>query len=88
MTSTFLVGGLYRHYKGNRYWVLGLAQHTETDELLVAYVPLYDYGLPGPRLRVRPLAMFIEPVVWPDGLRRPRFLYEGDLYNQQEEPIQ
>ena len=33
--------GRYRHYKGNLYEVLGVARHSETEELLVVYRCLY-----------------------------------------------
>lgn len=50
--------GLYRHYKGNDYRVIGLARHSETLEALVIYQALYgDHGL-----WVRPAAMFNETV--------------------------
>ena len=60
--------GIYRHYKGSLYEVVGVAQHSETDEKLVVYKTLYgDFGL-----WVRPLAMFLETVeVW--GKTVPRF---------------
>jgi hypothetical protein len=46
--------GLYRHYKGNDYRVIGLARHSETLEPLVVYQALYgEHGL-----WVRPAAMF------------------------------
>lgn len=32
-----LVNHLYRHYKGNYYWVEEIATHTETEERLVVY---------------------------------------------------
>ena len=60
--------GRYRHYKGNDYQVLGVAQHSETGEQLVVYRPLYGEGA----LWVRPLAMFTEPVSV-DGRQQPRF---------------
>ena len=50
--------GLYRHYKGNEYRVIGLARHSETLETLVVYQALY--GAKG--LWVRPVAMFAETV--------------------------
>ena len=50
--------GRYRHYKGAEYTVLGIARHSETEELVVVYRP--DYGEGG--LWVRPLAMFTETV--------------------------
>ena len=34
--------GLYRHYKGGEYEVIGVARHSETQEALVVYRPLYD----------------------------------------------
>lgn len=65
--------GRYRHYKGGAYEVLGVATHSETEERLVVYRPLYGEGA----LWVRPLAMFIEWVEV-DGERMPRFAIEGD----------
>ena len=60
--------GLYRHYKGNEYRVIGLARHTETEETLVVYQALY--GARG--LWVRPVVMFAEQVEI-GGRRVPRF---------------
>ena len=34
--------GLYCHYKGGQYEVLGVARHSETLEPLVVYRPLYN----------------------------------------------
>jgi hypothetical protein len=50
--------GRYRHYKGGEYEVLGTARHSETEETLVLYRPLYGGG----DLWVRPLEMFCESV--------------------------
>lgn len=51
--------GIYQHYKGPKYEVLGQAQHSETEEELVMYRALYgDFGL-----WVRPLSMFQEKVL-------------------------
>lgn len=60
--------GRYRHYKGNFYEVVGTARHSETDELLVVYRPLYGEG----GLWVRPESMFSE-LVMVDGKPVPRF---------------
>jgi hypothetical protein len=70
MTSTTAVipPGRYRHYKGNEYEVIGIAQHSETLEPMVVYRPLYGAG----GLWVRPAAMFAEDVVI-DGKTQPRF---------------
>ena len=53
-----LVPGRYRHYKGRDYIVLGVARHSETEELLVVYRT--DYA--DRSLWVRPLQMFTEQV--------------------------
>ena len=50
--------GIYRHYKGNHYEVIGVAVHTETLEELVVY---RDVSSPD-KLWVRPVAMFGESV--------------------------
>ena len=60
--------GLYRHYKGGEYEVLGVVRHSETLEPLVLYRPLY--GASGSW--VRPFAMFLETVEH-EGRRQPRF---------------
>jgi len=60
--------GLYRHYKGNEYRVLGLARHSESLEPLAVYQALY--GERG--LWVRPAGMFSEQVNI-DGQLQPRF---------------
>lgn len=46
MTEAILKLGLYRHYKGNLYQVIGIGRHSETLEEMVLYRGLYnDYGL-------------------------------------------
>ncbi|TBR38740.1 MULTISPECIES: DUF1653 domain-containing protein [Dyella] len=63
--------GLYRHYKGQPYRVLGTARHSESMELLVVYQALYgEFGL-----WVRPAAMFCETVEV-NGEAVPRFALE------------
>lgn len=63
--------GTYQHYKGNRYEVIGLSCHTETQEYFVTYKPLYDHQ-GQPDIWVRPYAMFVESVVV-DDKSIPRF---------------
>lgn len=65
--------GRYKHYKGQHYSVLGLALHSETEEWMVLYVPLYGQG----GFWVRPASMFMENVVH-EGRAVPRFSYCGD----------
>lgn len=60
--------GLYRHYKGKDYEVLGCANHSETEEEFVVYRALYGKR----RLWVRPKAMFLDAVIV-DGKPVPRF---------------
>ncbi len=74
--------GVYEHYKSSKkdlryYQVLGFARHTETEEILAVYIPLYvTPEHPGLRLQVRPLDMFMEDVEW-KGNTLPRFRYIG-----------
>lgn len=56
--------GIYQHYKGKTYEVIGVARHSETLEELVIYKALYespDFGYGA--VWVRPLAMFTEQVL-------------------------
>jgi hypothetical protein len=62
--------GLYRHYKGLMYEVLGTARHSETLESITLYRALYGEHA----LWVRPARMFGEEVVI-DGVRQPRFTW-------------
>ena len=65
--------GLYRHFKGNLYEVLGTATHSETREPMVVYRALYgEYGL-----WVRPAAMWDEEIER-DGQTVRRFTYIGE----------
>jgi hypothetical protein len=65
--------GKYRHYKGNKYEVIGMAKHSETLEEMVVYRALYGNH----DIWVRPLTMFIEEVD-ADGKKMPRFEYVGE----------
>lgn len=69
-SSELIPLGLYRHYKGEHYSVLGFATHSETEELMVLYVPLYGDG----GYWVRPLTMFTEEVEF-NGTKTTRFSY-------------
>ena len=62
--------GLYKHYKGNVYEVIGIAKHSETLEKMVVYKATYQKE--GENLWVRPLTMFLETVMI-DGVERKRF---------------
>lgn len=52
--------GLYKHYKGHLYEVIGIARHSETEEELVVYKATYQKE--GENLWVRPRSLFEEEV--------------------------
>lgn len=53
--------GLYRHFKGDTYEVLGVARHSETLEELVIYQGSYYHEEFGNNpIFVRPLSDFLE----------------------------
>ena len=63
--------GIYRHFKGGRYEVIGVAKHSETLEEMVVYRALYGDG----GLWVRPAKMWNENVEH-EGKILPRFQKE------------
>lgn len=76
--ATFVGGGLhllkpgfYRHFKGGRYELIGIAKHSETLEEMVVYRALYGEG----GLWVRPASMWEETVLH-DGKEVLRFAWE------------
>lgn len=69
LRNNMITPGIYQHFKGGKYEVIGVAHHTETNEELVVYRALEG----DTELKVRPLAMFCEEVSYPDGSIGPRF---------------
>lgn len=65
--------GKYRHFKGNEYEVIGVANHSETLEKMVVYKALY--GEQG--LWVRPASMWNETITR-GGKTFERFVYIGE----------
>lgn len=75
-------GTFWRHYKSqwgldHTYEVVGIAKHSETEEVLVTYRPLYevleDNWVYGADFAVRPVSMWFDTVEW-KGALSPRFL--------------
>lgn len=69
VSARSVVPGIYRHYKGKLYSVIGVVRHSETEELMVLYIPLYHVPEGGPhessvptQMTVRPLENFAEEV--------------------------
>lgn len=52
------VGRKYRHFKGNDYYTIAIAKHSETGELYVVYKALYGKQ----ETYVRPYEMFASKV--------------------------
>ena len=67
-----IVNGIYQHYKGGLYKVIGIASHSETLEKLVIYISLTNH-----LLWARPLSMWCEEICIDDAIY-PRFTYIGD----------
>ncbi|MBI2409799.1 DUF1653 domain-containing protein [Candidatus Kaiserbacteria bacterium] len=66
--------GIYEHYKGKRYRVIGVGKHCETLEDLVIYEALYENEVS--KLWARPFEMFTGEVEV-NGRRVTRFKYTG-----------
>jgi hypothetical protein len=65
----FVEAGIYRHYKGKKYEVIGVGLDSETTKPVVVYMPLDETGVP---FWVRPYEMFLE-FVEHDGKKVKRF---------------
>lgn len=77
------IGQVYRHYKStggsnHTYEIVGIAKHSETEEELVIYKPLFDAEstwLWNAQFAARPVSMRFEQMNI-DGIMRPRFALE------------
>ena len=56
------VGSTHRHYKGDPYKVQALALHSNDDEWMVVYEPMYEN--PDASLFTRPVREWDEDVIW------------------------
>ena len=64
--------GIYQHFKGKQYKVLGTARHSETLEELTLYQALYETDFGKNTMFVRPTKMF-EETITRDGKTMKRF---------------
>lgn len=70
-----LIGKVYRHFKGNYYFVRDVALDSETKERMVVYSPLYDRE--DSMIWVRPEKMFLETIPdRPDNVTGQRHRFE------------
>lgn len=54
------IGKVYRHFKGNYYFVENIALDSEAKERMVVYKPIYDRK--DSQIWVRPEKMFLEEI--------------------------
>ena len=69
---TVLKGKMFRHFKGDLYLLIDIAEHTETREKMVIYKALY--GTCG--IYARPINMFlseVDKVKYPNVTQKYRF---------------
>lgn len=54
------IGKVYRHFKGNYYFIVDIALNSETQERMVIYKAIYDRN--DSQIWVRREAMFLEEI--------------------------
>ena len=70
------IGRVYRHFKGNYYFVENVAYDSETKERMVVYKPLYNRE-DGRSISVRPEKMFLEEIPErPDNITGQKLRFE------------
>lgn len=71
-------GKVYRHFKGNYYFVENVAYDSEIQERMVVYRPLYERK-DGKQLWIRPEKMFLEEIPErPDNITGQKHRFELD----------
>lgn len=70
------IGKIYRHFKGNYYFVENIAYDSETLERMVIYKPLYERE-DGKKIWIRPEKAFLEELPKrPDNITGQKFRFE------------
>lgn len=71
------IGRVYRHFKGNYYFVENVGYDSETQERMVIYKPLYERE-DGKSIWVRPESMFLSeiPLDRPDNVTKQTHRFE------------
>lgn len=67
-----VIPGIYRHFKGRSYLVLGVIENTDTGGSMVLYQAYYEDSQPV--TSVKSVATFTEEIVM-DNIRVPRFQF-------------
>ena len=69
------IGKVYRHFKGNYYFVENVALDSENKERMVVYKAIYDR--PDSQIWVRPEKMFLEEIPErPDNITGQKIRFE------------
>jgi len=75
MKKEVSIGKVYRHFKGNYYFVEDIAYDSETQERMVVYKPIYERN-DKKKLWVRPEKMFLsETPERPDNITGQKYRF-------------
>lgn len=71
------IGKVYKHFKGNYYFVENVAFDSETQERMVVYKPIYDRA-DKKQIWVRPEKMFLSeiPTDRPDNVTGQKYRFQ------------